>query len=97
MLETLRKAKLYAKRSKCSFFVDKVNYLGYVVSKDGLSGYPAKIEAVIKWATPKNVTNVRGFLGLTGWCRIFIKNYALIAGPLTKLTQKDEPFRWTEK
>ena len=97
VLETLRKAKLYAKRSKCSFFVDKVDYLGYVVSKDGLSADPAKIKAVIKWPIPKNVTDVRGFLGLTGWCRIFIKNYALIAGPLTKLTQKDGPFRWTEK
>ena len=97
VLETLRKAKLYAKRSKCSFFVDKVDYLWYVVSKDGLSADPAKIKAVIKWPIPKNVTDVRGFLGLTRWCRIFFKNYALIAGPLTKLTQKDEPFRWTKK
>lgn len=96
-MEILRKSQLYAKKSKCTFFVDKVAYLGFIVSKDGLSLDPAKVEAVVNWPVPCSVSEVRGFLGLTGWCRVFIKNYALIAGPLTELTKKDEAFIWTEK
>ncbi|MCO5610521.1 hypothetical protein L7F22_064760 [Adiantum nelumboides] len=97
VLEILRTAKLYAKRSKCLFFVEKVAYLGFIVSKDGISPDPAKVEAVVKWPIPQSVSEVRGFLGLTGWCRIFIQDYALISKPLTKLTQIDENFIWTEK
>ena len=97
VLEILRKSQLYAKKSKCTFLVDKVAYLGFIVSKDGLSSDPAKVEAVVNWPLPRNVSEVRGFLGLTGWCQVFIKNYALIAGPLTELTKKDEAFIWTDK
>ncbi|MCO5557333.1 hypothetical protein L7F22_010895 [Adiantum nelumboides] len=97
VLEILRIAKLYAKRSKCLFFVEKVAYLGFIVSKDGISPDPAKVEAVVKWPIPQSVSEVRGFLGLTGWCRIFIQDYALISKPLTELTQIDENFIWTEK
>ncbi|MCO5553959.1 hypothetical protein L7F22_007485 [Adiantum nelumboides] len=97
VLEILRTAKLYAKRSKCLLFVEKVAYLGFIVSKDGISPYLAKVEAVVKWPIPQSVSEVRGFLGLTGWCRIFIRDYALIFKPLTELTQIDENFIWTEK
>ena len=98
VLETLRRAKLYAKQSKCSFFVEKVAYLGYVVSKDGLTADLAKIEAINQWPIPKNISKVRGFLGLIGWCKIFIQGYALIAGPLThQLTRKGKPFTWIEE
>ena len=69
VLEILRKAKLYAKKSKCTFFKDKVAYLGYIVSKEGISLDPAKVEAVINWPIPRNVSEVRGSLGLMGWCR----------------------------
>ncbi|MCO5592634.1 hypothetical protein L7F22_046637 [Adiantum nelumboides] len=92
VLEILRIAKLYAKCSKCLFFVEKVAYLGFIVSKDGISPDPAKVEAVVKWPIPQSVSEVRGFLGLTGWCRIFIQDYALISKPLTKLTQINETF-----
>ncbi|MCO5580211.1 hypothetical protein L7F22_034077 [Adiantum nelumboides] len=87
VLEILRTAKLYAKRSKCLF----------IVSKDGISPDPAKVEAVVKWPIPQSVSKVRGFLGLTGWCRLFIQDYALISKPLIELTQIDETFIWTEK
>ena len=92
VLETLRRAQVYAKHSKCSFFVEKIAYLGYIVSKDGLIANPTKIEAVNQWPIPKFVSKVRGFLGLIGWCRIFIKGYSLIVGPLTQLTRKGKPF-----
>ncbi|MCO5560169.1 hypothetical protein L7F22_013776 [Adiantum nelumboides] len=65
VLEILRISKLYAKRSKCLFFVEKVAYLGFIVSKDGISPDPAKVEAVVKWHIPQSVSEVRGFLGLT--------------------------------
>ncbi|MCO5595420.1 hypothetical protein L7F22_049462 [Adiantum nelumboides] len=64
---------------------------------DGISLDPAKVKAVVKWPIPQSVSEVRGFLGLTGWCRIFIQDYALISKPLTELTQIDENFIWTEK
>lgn len=97
VLDILREAKLYAKRSKCSFFVEEVAYLGFIVSREGISPDPAKVEAVVKWPIPRSVPEVRGFLGLTGWCRIFIPEYALISGPLTELTKLDESFIWTDK
>ena len=96
VLGILREAKLYAKKSKCTFFVDKVAYLGFIVSKDGISPDPAKVEAVVKWPIPRSVSEVRGFLGLTGWCRIFVKEYAFITAPLTQLTKKDEAFTWSD-
>ena len=95
-LDILRLAKLYAKKTKCAFFVDKVAYLGFIVSKDGLLADPAKIDAVSLWPTPKNVLEVRGFLGLTGWCWIFIQGYSQIAASLTELMKKDQAFIWDD-
>ena len=79
VLELLREAKLYAKKSKCTFFVDKVAYLGFIVSKDGISPDPS----IVNWPLPHSVLEVCGFLGLAGWCRIFIKEYAFITESLT--------------
>ena len=79
------------------FLVDKVAYLGFIVSKDGISPDPARVEAVVSWPIPRNVSEVKGFLGLTGWCRIFIQKYAIIASALTELLKKDEAFTWNEK
>ena len=74
ILETLRRAQLYAKGNKYSFFVEKVAYLGYIVSKDGLIADSAKMEVINQWPNPKFISEIKGFLGLTGWCRIFIKD-----------------------
>ena len=92
----LRGAKLYAKKSKCTCFVDKVAYLGFIVSKDGIFPDPAKVEAIVSWPIPHSVSEVCGFLGLAGWCKIFVREYAFITEPLTQLTKKDEAFPWSD-
>ena len=83
VLEILRKVQLYAKKSKCTFFVDKVAYLGLIVSKNGISPDLAKVESIVSWPIPRNVSKVCGFLELAGWCRVFVKEYDFITKPLT--------------
>ena len=95
-LQTLRKHKLYAKFSKCEFWLDSVAFLGHVVSKDGVSVDPQKVEAIQNWPRPTFVTEIRSFLGLAGYYRRFIKDFSKIAAPLTKLTQKHVAFQWND-
>ncbi|KAL8095604.1 hypothetical protein AgCh_036864 [Apium graveolens] len=96
-LETLRKEKLYAKFSKCEFWLKEVQFLGHVVNKEGIKVDPVKIEAVMNWERPKTPTEVRSFLGLAGYYRRFVQDFSKIVVPLTKLTKKNEKFIWTEK
>lgn len=79
VLEELRKNRLYAERSKCTFGNSKVEYLRHIISEAGVATDPAKIEGMIKWPTPKSVKSLRGFLGLTGYYRKFVKNYKAIS------------------
>ena len=72
-------------------------FLGHVISKDGISVDPQKIEAVVNWPRPSNVTEVRSFLGLVGYYRRFVKDFSKIALPLTQLTQKGILFDWTDQ
>ena len=72
VLETLREKKLYAKLSKCDFWLKEVSFLGHIVSAEGIRVDPAKIEAVVNWKSPQNVTKVRSFLGLAGYYRRFV-------------------------
>ena len=97
VLRTLVEHRLYAKFSKCEFWLQSVQFLGHVISKDGLSVDPAKIEAVSKWAAPTSVTEIRSFLGLAGYYRRFVEGFSTLAAPLTALTKKDRKFEWSDK
>jgi len=94
VLETLRAHQLYAKFSKCEFWLPEVMFLGHVISGQGIKVDPAKVEAVSNWITPETVTEIRSFLGLAGDYRKFIPNFSKIATPLTRLTRKNVRFAW---
>ncbi|GJV94516.1 putative reverse transcriptase domain-containing protein [Tanacetum coccineum] len=96
ILELLKKEKLYAKFSKCDFWLESVQFLGHVIDSKGVHVDPAKIEAIKNWATPTTPTEVRQFLGLAGYYRRFIEGFSLISKPLTKLTQKNKKYEWSE-
>lgn len=96
VLQILRDRQLYAKLSKCEFWLDRVVFLGHVISSDGISVDPNKVEAVLQWSAPTSVPDIRSFLGLAGYYRRFIEGFSKIARPLTQLTQKGVSFKWSE-
>ncbi|KAD2805507.1 hypothetical protein E3N88_38884 [Mikania micrantha] len=97
VLETLRQKKLYAKFSKCDFWLNQVAFLGHVVSAEGIMMDPAKIEAITKWPRPTSATEVRSFLGLAGYYRRFVEGFSVIALPLTQLLRKGVKYSWNEE
>ncbi|GJV92564.1 putative reverse transcriptase domain-containing protein [Tanacetum coccineum] len=97
VLELLKKEKLYAKFSKCEFWLREVQFLGHVINGNGIHVDPSKIEAVKNWKAPRTPTEVRSFLGLAGYYRRFIENFSKIAKSLTILTQKSKTFDWGEE
>ena len=97
VFERLLSAYLKLKAKKCHLFHKSVEFLGYVVSEDGVATDPSKIAAVKNWSTPQNLTEVKSFLGLCSYYRRFISNFAAKAKPLNKLTEKGVNFRWTEE
>ncbi|KAK1695348.1 hypothetical protein QYE76_012045 [Lolium multiflorum] len=94
VFNALRDARLYGNLEKCTFCTNRVAFLGYVVTAQGIEVDPAKIEAIENWPQPKTVTQVRSFLGLAGFYRRFVKDFGSIAAPLNELTKKDVPFVW---
>ncbi|GJW01339.1 putative reverse transcriptase domain-containing protein [Tanacetum coccineum] len=97
ILELLKKEELYAKFTKCEFWIPKVQFLGHVIDCQGIHMDPAKIESIKDWASPKTPTEIRQFLGLAGYYRRFIDGFSKIAKPMTKLTQKKVAFEWGDK
>ena len=97
VLARLRDNKLYAKMSKCEFMREEVEFLGHRLGAHGLAVSPDKISAVRDWPVPKNMQDVRSFLGLAGFYRRFVQAFSLKALPLTELTKNDVPFVWGER
>ena len=97
VLQTLVDHQLYAKLKKCDFWMEKVHFLGHVISAEGVSVDPAEIAAVVDWPKPTNITEVRSFLGLAWYYRRFVKDFSKIAVPLTQLLRKNHNFEWTEE
>jgi hypothetical protein len=93
VIQLLKEKQLYVKPSKCFFGLKELEYLGHIVSLEGVNIDPKKTKAMMDWPIPKTLKNLRGFLGLTGYYHKFVRHYGRIVAPLTKLTKKDG-FSW---
>jgi hypothetical protein len=96
-LTKLREHRLYAKFSKCEFWLNELIFIGHVLSANGVVVIPDKVQSVLDWVTPSSVKDVRSFLGLAGYYRRFIENFSKIAKPMTELLKKNKKFEWSEK
>jgi hypothetical protein len=94
VLQRLRDHHLYAKFSKCEFWLDTVKFLGHTISSDGISVDPSKVQEVLDWKPPTSVHEIRSFLGLDGYYRRFIPEFSRIAKPMTELLKKGVKFSW---
>jgi hypothetical protein len=97
VLEKLRSNQLYAKFSKCEFWLTEVAFLGHIISTGGVSVDPGKVKDVLNWMPPTTVSEIRSFLGLAGYYCRFIKDFSKIAKPMTKLLEKNKAFEWTKE
>jgi hypothetical protein len=97
VLQKLRDNQLYAKYSKCEFWIDEVPFLGHIISNGGISVNPAKVKEIVEWSIPSTVTEVRSFLGLAGYYQRFIEGFSKIVKPMTSLLEKGREFKWDWK
>jgi hypothetical protein len=95
VLQKLREHRLYAKLSKCKFWIKQVAFLGHVISKGGISMDPSKAQDVLSWNAPTSVGDIQIFLGLAGYYRRFIEGFSKTSKPMTELLEKDKKFEWT--
>ncbi|KAK3145365.1 hypothetical protein QOZ80_4AG0328000 [Eleusine coracana subsp. coracana] len=95
VMGVLETHNFFIKKSKCSFAQQSLSYLGHIVQQNGVSTDPDKVAVVMQWPQPQNVKELRGFLGLAGYYRRFIKHYGIISRPLTSLLKKGILFHWT--
>ena len=96
-LKLLREHKMYAKLRKCDFYKYKIHYFGHIISKEGISVDPEKVEAVMNWPTPRNLADVRSFMGLAGYYMRFIEGFSTVAHSITSLQKKEIKFEWTPR
>ena len=96
VLKTLQEQSLYAKMSKCEFGMKELLYLGHIIGKDGVKVHMENIRAILEWPSPKNITELRGFIGICTYYRKFVKGFSKLTSPLTDLTKKDA-FKWNEE
>jgi len=96
ILNKLWAHELYAKFSKCEFWLQEVAFLGHIITVEGVKVDPENVKVVLEWKQPTNVTEIRSFLGLAGYYRRFIEGFSKIARPMTALTQKGKEFKWTK-
>ena len=96
-MQRLRDHRLYAKLSKCEFWLTEVRFLGHVVPASRVSVDPEKVEAVMSWEIPKSVFEIRSFLGLAGYYRRFIEDFSRLVAPMTRLTRKEVKFDWDDR
>jgi hypothetical protein len=97
VLEKLRSNQLYAKFSKCEFWLTKVAFLRHVISAGGISVDPSKVNDVLNWMPPTNASEIHSFLRQAGYYRRFIRDFSKIAKPMTRLLEKNKDFDWTEE
>jgi hypothetical protein len=97
VLQVLREHQLYAKLSKCYFYQKKIHYLGHIILEQGIAVDPEKIEAIRGWPTPRNVSDIKSFMGLVSYYRRFIVGFSKISHPITSLQKKGTKFEWTLK
>jgi hypothetical protein len=97
VLEKLRSNQLYAKFSKCEFWLREVTFLGHVISARGILVDPSKVKDMLNWMPPTNALEIRSFLGLASYYRQFIKDFSKIAKPKTRLLENNKDFDWTEE
>ena len=96
-MQLLREHHLYAKLSKCNFYEDRIQYLGHIISEEGISVDLEKIEAIKNWPNPKNVTKLISLMGLAGYYRRFIEGLSKVVHAITSLQRKVIKFKWTSK
>ena len=94
--QALREHQLYAKFSKCEFWLTEVRFLGHVLLSSGVSMDPEKVVVVMSWKRPKSIFEIRSFLGLAGYYRRFIEDFSRLATPMTGLTRKGVKFEWDD-
>ena len=97
VLQQLREPQLYAKFSKCEFWLKQVGFLRHVLSAEGIAVDPSKVKDVLDWLPPTTVSQIQSFLGLAGYYRRFIEGFSKIAKPVKELLKKDKKFEWTEE
>jgi hypothetical protein len=97
VLQVLINHHLYTKLSKCSFYQRQIHYLGHIISEEGIVVDPEKVDSIQEWSVPRNVAEVRYFMGLEGYYKRFIAEFSKIAHPITSLQRKEKKFQWTEE